>query len=58
MLGHPVKNTHILRSVVEKATSQDPVNRYQDAGEMLDAFERRIENAADEELLEEIREKD
>lgn len=55
MAGHPVNVTHKLRTVAEKATSQDPDNRYQDADELLSAFKRRVALNYDEQRLERIK---
>ena len=57
MTGDPVDGTHKLRHVSEKATSQDPSNRYQDASELLEAFRRRLAISADEQRIAAIVEK-
>lgn len=54
MAGHPLQEAHALRAVAEKATSQDPDNRYQDAGELLRAFRKRVSLNEDDERREGI----
>ena len=51
MTGDPVNEAHKLRHVSEKATSQDPSNRYQDASELLEAFRRRLAISDDEQRV-------
>lgn len=46
--GHPTHNNHCLRSVVAKATTDDPNNRYQDAGELLTAINKKLDILKDE----------
>lgn len=41
--GHPMHNNHYLKAVVEKATTSDPNNRYQDAGELLTAINKKLD---------------
>lgn len=42
MTGDPRDNNHLLRSVVEKATNENPLTRYIDAKELLENVERVI----------------
>lgn len=39
MNGNPLNSHHYLKSIVDKATANNPKNRYQDAGEMLKAYD-------------------
>lgn len=43
MTGYPDNNSHMFRSVAEKAQNHDPATRYQNAGDMLEAANRLIE---------------
>lgn len=47
LAGHPTKTNHCLRSLVEKATADNPSKRYQDAAEFLSAIKRRLSLLAD-----------
>ena len=51
MTGNPMDEAHRLRQVSEKATSQDPDNRYQNASELLSAFRRRLAISNDEQHI-------
>lgn len=48
MAGHPANFAHRFRGISEKATSQEPSNRYQDADELLEAFDRKDSLVMDE----------
>lgn len=54
MTGNPMDNVHQFRALVEKATTSDPNNRYQDAGELRRSFERRLEIISNEQYEEAI----
>lgn len=48
MTGHPAHFSHRFRGISEKATSQEPSNRYKDANELLEAFDRKDSLSMDE----------
>lgn len=48
MAGQPVNFAHRFRGISEKATSLEPSNRYQDAGDLLEAFNRKESLLMDE----------
>lgn len=46
LAGHPTKTNHCLRSLVEKATADDPSKRYQNAAEFLSTISRKLSSLA------------
>ena len=57
LTGNPMDESHPFRSVVEKATSLEPDNRYQDASELYEGLIRREQAANDAESISRIRER-
>lgn len=53
----PRKNNHILRSVVEKATNENPAFRYTDASELKVAVKKGVQYYNDENRIQNIRER-
>lgn len=55
--GDPRIYNHILRSVTEKATNENPLYRFQDARELLKAVEKTILYHENSEKIQEVKEK-
>ncbi|MDZ4422074.1 protein kinase domain-containing protein [Bacillus cereus] len=55
--GDPRNYNHILRSVTEKATNENPLYRFQDARELLEAVEKTILYHESSEKIQEVKEK-
>ncbi|MED3823020.1 protein kinase [Priestia flexa] len=55
--GDPRIYNHILRSVTEKATNENPLYRFQDARELLKAVEKTISYHENSEKIQEVKEK-
>lgn len=53
----PRNYNHILRSVTEKATNENPLYRFQDAKELLEAVEKTISYHENKEKIQEVKEK-
>jgi serine/threonine protein kinase len=53
----PRNYNHIFRSVAEKATNENPLYRFQDAKELLDAVEKTITYHENNEKIQEVKEK-
>ncbi|MGN4750254.1 protein kinase domain-containing protein [Bacillus cereus group sp. MYBK220-1] len=58
IVGSDSRNyNHILRSVTEKATNENPLYRFQDAKELLEAVEKIISYHENNEKIQEVKEK-
>jgi eukaryotic-like serine/threonine-protein kinase len=53
----PRNYNHILRSVTEKATNENPLYRFEDAKELLEAVEKTISYHENNEKIQEVKEK-